>query len=683
MTGRARRAGAAAAALVCAIALASSCRGPEKADAPAASTPATPPPSILLVTLDTTRADAVGPEARGVETPAFNAVAARGRRFRYAYAAAPETLASHSTMMTGLYPAGHGVHENGRFLSPETPVLADQLRQRGYRTGAFVSAFVLAKRFGLARGFDVYDDELPGDASERASRDTTDRALAFLSSSPAGAPVFLWVHYFDAHAPYTPPAPFDRRYASDPYRGEVAAVDAQLARLLAAFDQRGSGSGVIVVADHGEGLGEHGEPQHGHLLYQPTMHVPLAVAGPGVRAGVSDTPVSTRRVYHTVLQWAGLPAGDGLQGDPHEVVLGEAMKPFLEYGWQPQVMAIEGAQKAIFAGRLELYDVAADPTESRDLAASQKPTAAVQRALADYPAPSPQAARAPDTLGDEARRKLASLGYVSASTPPVVRSDAPRPADMAPLFGVLEEASGLFVAGQYAKALPLFERILARDPFNVDAALRIATAHSALGHDAAALVAFDRAARLAPKSPDVPLYRALHEARGRDWARALPVLERVVAETPDRLPAVEALASIREREGRVADAVTLWQKVFTLRAGHAPELAHLGELAMQAQRSDVAIDAFERARTAPGSRVAPDLELGVLYLSVRRLDDARAALDRVPPSHPDYPMALFKRAQVSVLLKEPDRVARIAQARQHADGTTRELIARERMFQSP
>jgi len=335
-------------------------------------------PSILLVTLDTTRADAIGPEAKGIETPSFNAVAARGRRYRQAYAAVPETLPSHSSLMTGLYPGGHGVHENARYLPANLPVLADRLHQAGYRTSAFVSSFILARRFGLARGFDVYDDRLPEGSNERASRETTAAALADLRQ-PSGQPRFLWVHYYDAHFPYQPPEPFASRYRANPYLGEIAEMDEQLGRLIAAFDQIArSPVAIVIVADHGEGLGEHGELQHGSLLYQATMHVPLVIVGPGVEAGVNDRPVSTRRVYHTILDWAGVDSARSLLpksevGGPRseesaeEVVLGEAMKPFLEYGWQPQVMAIGNGYKAILAGKVETYDVAADPSESHNL----------------------------------------------------------------------------------------------------------------------------------------------------------------------------------------------------------------------------------------------------------------------------------------------------------------------------
>jgi choline-sulfatase len=637
-------------------------------------------PSILLVTLDTTRADAVGPDASGAQTPAFNALAARGRRFRHAYATAPETLPSHSSIMTGLYPGGHGVHENGRHLAQTHPVLAERLQRAGYRTAAFVSSFVLSRRFGLARGFDVYDDAMPAEQVERPATTTTDKALTWLARQ-SGGPLFLWVHYFEPHTPYAPPEPYRTRYREQPYLGEVAAMDEQLGRLVGAFDERATGPlAVVVAADHGEALGDHGESQHGHLLYQSTMRVPLVIVGPGVSAGASDTPVSARRIYHTLLDWAGQGTENSLRSDAREVVLGEAMRPFLSYGWQPQVMAVFGRQKAILAGRIEAYDVVADPAEARDLGSGTSMPAPMRQALEEYPVPSPGRAPAGDTLSDEAKRNLASLGYVGASAPPVVRRNAPRPADMAHLFDTIERASALFVAEQYAEVIPLLERIRTADPHNLDATLRLATAHSALGHEAEAIRAFKAAAGIAPQSSDVRTYLALHYARGRDWERAVPLLEQIVGESPERLPAVEALAVVRERQGRIEDAVRLRLQVYSMREPTPVESIRLGEMAMAVQQTPAAIEAFERARAAQGAAFSHDLELGVLYLAARRLDEARAALDRVPSSHSEYPMALFKRAQVSVLLNEPDRAARIERARQRADRTTRPLIANERLF---
>jgi arylsulfatase A-like enzyme/Tfp pilus assembly protein PilF len=639
-------------------------------------------PSILLVTLDTTRADAIGPDAKDVETPAFDAVAAGGRRFRQAYATVPETLPSHSSMLTGLYPAGHGVHENGRTLPATVPVLAGQLQRAGYQTSAFVSSFVLARQFGLARGFDLYDDQLPAGAEERLASATTDDAIMEVER-PSTQPRFIWVHYYDPHAPYAAPEPYRTRYAKHAYLGEIAYVDSQLGRLIDAFRAHaGADAAVVIAGDHGEGLGEHGEDTHGTLLYQPTMHVPLVIEGPGVTPGTSDVPVSARRIYDTVLDWAGLPSRHSLR-DPakegEEAVLGEGMKPFLEYGWQSQVMAVDGRLKAIEAGRIEAYDLAADPTEAHNLGARASLPARMRKALEDYPLPSLET-RAGEDLDAETRSRLASLGYISGGVAPVVRKGAPRPADMTALLPLIERASGLFSSGKYAEAIPVLDQIHAKDPYNLDAVLRLAVSHSSLGHEAKADALFDEARAIAPQSPDVPIYLALHYARTKDWTRAVPLLEHAMASGQDRLAVLETLADLRRRQGRPQDAVALLEKAYARRTPSAQDLVDLGALAMEAGNTAAAIAAFERARAQQGTAFAHDLELGVLYMDARRYQDAAAALDRVPSSNPAYPMALFKRAQVSVLLHEPDSAARIALAKKRADAITRPLIEREKLF---
>ena len=637
-------------------------------------------PSILLVTLDTTRADSIGPEARGVDTPAFNALAGKGRRYRYAYATTPQTLPSHASMMTGLYPAAHGVHENSRYLSANHPLLASKLRASGYRTAAFVSGYPLARQFGLATGFDHYDDAMEGGRSERSAQATTERALQYLQQHK-GPPVFLWVHYFDAHHPYQPPQPFRDQYRNAPYLGEIAAMDHELGRLLNAFALKaGQASAVLVVGDHGESLGEHGEAQHGNLLYQGTMRVPLLLVGPGISPAVIDTPVSIRRIFHTILDWAGEGTENSLRSERAEIVAGEAMNPFLNYGWQPQVMAVENGRKVILSGRLEVYDVMTDPAERNDLRSDASVSREMRQTLHDYPVPSPDAAAAAGKLSDESRRRLASLGYISAETKPVVRKDAPRPADMTSLFEILDLASGLFVREDYDRAIPLLNQILSKDPHNLSAALRLAAAHSALGHESKALEAFRIAEAIAPKSDDVKHYLALHHVRSGDWQKAAPLLEAVLVRFPDRLPALEALARIRERQERFGEAVVLLQRIHKMRTPTNGELLHLGALAMRTGNTPLALTSFEEARRIQGSSFENHLELGVLYLDAGRLKEAATALDRVAPREPGYPMALFKRAQVSALLREPDLPARIQLAGKHADTTTRVLIDRERLF---
>ena len=646
--------------------------------------PSPPPasrPSILLITLDTTRADSIGPDAKGVETPAFNTLAARGLRFTQAYASVPETLPSHSTIMTGVYPAAHGVHENARRLGADHPLLAERLAKAGYETAAFVSAYPLDRRYGLARGFEKYDDSFGEGRAERSAKETTDLALAHLQNRSATKPLFLWVHYFDPHYPYEPPEPFRSRYSGNPYGGEVASMDHEMGRLVTAFMAANPDGVALVTADHGESLGEHGEAQHGNLLYQGAMHVPLVIAAPGVAPGTINAPVSNRRIFHTVVDLAGLDKEGSLRNDEPEVVVGEAMKPFLNFGWQPQMMAIEGRLKAIRAGTIEVYDVIADSGETRDLSSDAELSRGVRQALRDYPVPSLKVQPVAQNISEDERQKLASLGYIGSEARPVIRPDAPRPKDMVHLFDDLDLASGLFERGAYAEAIPILEKIQQADPHNLMTALRLAAAHSALGRNDQALAAFRKAESIAPQSPDVRHYLAMHYARTGDWNRAVPLLEKVLAETPDRLPAIEAMAEARERQGRLDEALELRRRSISMKTPTAEELVRAGQLAMAVGNTPIALESFEKARAMQGDAFQHHLELGVLYLDTRRLDAARSSLDNVRPNHPAYAMALFKRAQVSALLREPDMAARIDAARRHADDTTRVLIERERLFQ--
>jgi arylsulfatase A-like enzyme/Tfp pilus assembly protein PilF len=653
-------------------------------DASETAGPPPAPPSILLVTLDTTRADSVGFESAAAETPNLDRLAARGVRFAHAYATAPETLPSHASMLTGLYPPEHGVHVNADALAAGTPLLAERLRARGYATAAFVSGAPLGRRFGLARGFDLYDDDFGHGAAERPAVATAGRALEWLGRGAAG-PVFLWVHFYDPHEPYEPPEPFRSRFPDDPYLGEIAAMDRELGRLLDGFGAR-AGSGavrVLVAGDHGEGLGEHGELRHGDLLYQGAMRVPLVAAGDGIAAGgVVDHPVSVRRVFGTVLAWAGEGRPGGLvplPGAPPETVLGEAMRPLLHYGWQPQVMAIAGSTKVIHAGGFEIYDLAADPAEAHDLAGRAELPAELRRALRDYPLPADDPDGGPAFAGEDLEA-LASLGYVGWQGRAPRRDDAPRPRDMTHLFDDLELGSSLFVRGEYRLAIPVFARVFEEDPYNLMIALRLAVAHSGLGHDLEALVWFQRARGIAPGSSDVDHYLALHHLSAGRPAEAEPLLERVLAASPDRLPALEALAGIRERQGRTGDAIRLLERAVALEPRPAANLVRLGDLRMARGDTAAAIVAFERARDLQDDAFPRHLELGVLYLAARRLAEAAESLDRVPPDHPGYPMALFKRAQVGVLLGEPDRARRVRLAAERADPTTRELIENEPLF---
>jgi arylsulfatase A-like enzyme/tetratricopeptide (TPR) repeat protein len=346
-------------------------------------------PSVLLVTIDTLRADHVGAYGAETRTPTLDALAAEGTTFDEAMATVPLTLPSHTSILTGLYPPHHGVRHNAVFrLDAKTETIAERFQAAGYATGAVIGADVLSHSFGLAQGFDQYDDRVDGARAgeagfaERKATAVTDAALAWLTQEPR--PFFLWVHYYDVHGKYDPPEPYRSQAGKNLYDGEVAYVDHELGRLLDGLRaaNRLSHTVVAVTADHGEGLGEHGEPSHSYLIYDSVLHVPLILKGPGVPQGARVAKVvSNAALAPTLLALAGLPPLPKLDvADLAPVWKGQDREPGwayaetlagqLDFGWAP-IYAIRGEhEKWIQAPRPEWYDLAQDPHELRDLLAS-------------------------------------------------------------------------------------------------------------------------------------------------------------------------------------------------------------------------------------------------------------------------------------------------------------------------
>lgn len=642
-------------------------------------------PAILLITLDTTRADRLGIESEMVQTPFLSALAKRGAYFSQAYASTPTTLPAHASMFTGLYPADHGIRENGRRVSDKLELLAPLLQKLNYKTAAFVSGYPLAAQFGLARGFEHYDDAFVDAAEERVAKDTTDAALKHLQEGEAAD--FIWVHYFDAHAPYEPPEPFRTEYADDLYAGELAYMDVQIGRLVAAFEAQYAErpKRIIVAGDHGEGLGDHGEDLHGNLLYQGTMRVPLLLAGDDIAPALVDHAVSTRQIFDTVFQWAGGSADRGLLDSESGPVIAEALKPYLQYGWQPQYMAVFDGIKLIQAGDVQVFDVLSDPLEARDLFGTVDLAPELQGALSAY------AARALDEpeesieqqtpLSQKTVDRLASLGYVGSSGRPVLREVAPNPRDMVHLFKDLDIASGHFTHRRYASANRIFTKILQEDPYNFMAAMRLAVSHSVTNQPGKAQSYFERAREINPVSIDLRHYHAMHYLKYKQWREAEPLFESVLQEMPDRLPALQGLTSIYLQQGNPDRALVLLERMVEIKDQPGREWVQIGQLKMRKGNTDAAIEAFEKARSLLAEKFTQQLELGVLYLADRQFAKAAASLDRVNRRHPNFAMALFKRAQASVLLKESDSTAKVRRAWQQGNSTTRQLIAAEKLFQ--
>jgi choline-sulfatase len=461
------------------------------------------PLSVLLVTLDTTRADRIGCYGRTqAATPHLDALAARGVVFRQAYTHAPLTCPSHASLLTGRLPTRHGVRDNGGYvLAPEIPTVAERFQAAGHRTGAFVSAFVLDRRFGLARGFGTYHDRVPpgraadqGDPSHRAVRaeETVGRAMEWLSAAPV-QPFFLWVHLFDPHHPYEPPEPFASRFRADAYDGEIAYLDAQLGRLLDAAAARGAL--VAVMGDHGEGLGDHQEVTHSYFVYSNTQRVPFLLSLPGhVPSGASvDGVVRGVDLAPTLLDLAGLPAlaeTDGTSlvpwltgrsdGDAGPAYL-ESYHPRFWWGAQELLGLRAGRWLFIEAPRPELYDVAADPAEKTNLAASRPAELeALRGRLRAFNAGGPPAAAG--KVDAETARNLRALGYVGAGPAPAAGA-LPDAKDNGPVLEAVTRGHELLERGRTAEALVQFEQALARNPRSASVRGRVAETLLRLGRN--------------------------------------------------------------------------------------------------------------------------------------------------------------------------------------------------------
>ena len=415
--------------------------------------------SVVIVTLDTTRADYLPMYGSGiVQTPAMDRLAREGVVFDRAESVAPLTLTAHTSLFTGLYPPRHGVRDNAAApLTADHPTLAEILHGQGWHTAAFVGASVLAADRGLSRGFDVYDDggtAQAGRSPRRPANEVIDGALAWLFAA-SESPFLLWVHLYDAHAPQSPPDEYRRAYPADQYSAGIAFADSQLGRLLDALDRQPSTRDTIVVVagDHGESLGDHGEFEHGIFLYESALHVPLVVRAPDVRRGHIQDLVSLVDVTPTVLGLLGIRsvASDGVSlvaslcgrdGPATRWVYAESMYP-RHFGWSALRAMRDTRYKFIEAPRPELYDLDADPFEDHNLASVQPDVVARMRARLGALDTSAKAAdpRSSREVPAALRARLMSIGYVSGAASPAA-GEAPDPKDFIQLFNAVRHHEG-------------------------------------------------------------------------------------------------------------------------------------------------------------------------------------------------------------------------------------------------
>jgi arylsulfatase A-like enzyme/thioredoxin-like negative regulator of GroEL len=539
------------------------------------------PPSIVLVSIDTLRADHVGAYgAKTAATPNLDQLAADGVVFLDALTPVPVTLPAHASMLTGLLPHRHGVRDNGLYRLPaDVPVLAQALADGGYDTAAVVAAAVLDRQFGLDRGFRTYDDAVSGAAglaiAERPAAAVTDAALA--AAGRLKPPFFLFVHYYDPHAAYRPPAPFAERFAAQPYDGEVAYADAEVGRLRRELLARGlpKESVFAVTSDHGEGLGDHGEATHGPFLYQSTLHVPLLVVAPGRWPGRRRASglVSSIDITPTLLALAGLSAPPNLDGrDLAALVRRDATSPrtlpletefaLNAYGWAPLVGLTDGALKWIGAPEEELYDLRSDPGEGRNLAAARsEETRRLVRAWKKTVTEDRRSFPASGSEAQDAERlaRLQSLGYVAGSRAGGPREGLPDPKKVIGSLELVNEARRLIGDRRYDEAVARLDRARKESPRNVSALVLTGVAQLQAGRPQAAAAPLRRAAEIAPANADAPFNLGLVMLALGDAPHAEEAFRRTLALQPRYHDAAVNLVDLLLQTGRTADARTAFE----------------------------------------------------------------------------------------------------------------------------
>ncbi|MGE5278845.1 MAG: sulfatase-like hydrolase/transferase, partial [Acidobacteriota bacterium] len=581
---------------------------------------------VVLISVDTLRADHLPVYGyRGVSTPAFDALAKDSIVFENAVSHVPLTLPSHVTILTGLLPFQNGVRDNlGYRLDATRPTLAAFLAERGYSTGAAVSAVVLDHSTGVAQGFGFWDDRIEGTAPgqalgqvQRAGGETERRLEAWIAAQTSGKPLFALLHLYEPHTPYEPPEPFRTRYAKSPYDGEIAAADEIVGRFVAFLKGRGLYERALIVflSDHGEGLGEHGEDEHGILLYRSAIHVPLFLKLPkgalaGSRAG---SPAGLDDVFPTIAAAIGQKPPAGLAGaslldlargraqEGARTIYSETLYPRYHFGWSDLASLTDDRHHYIEAPRPELYDWREDPGEKTDLSAGLPP--AFRKLRVELSAMS-RPLQAPGASDPETVKKLASLGYIGQASAPAGEKNLPDPKDRIGSLQNLKDANHLADLHRDAEAIAMLRRFAADNPRMLDAWESLARILRRSGHPEEAIEALERADRLAPGTPQIVMGLADVNLEAGRFAKARALAE--AARALGSSGVEEELAAIALAEGDVAAA----QKHALSARAQSPEgrlpLLLLGRVAARQGRWDAALSSLDGALSIEQeSRAAP------------------------------------------------------------------------------
>ncbi len=593
-------------------------------------------PNLLLVSIDTLRADHLGCYGyAAARTPTLDALAASGLRFAQATTVMPLTLPAHSSLLTGTFPAHHGVRDNGGFyLGDQETTLAEVLREKGYRTGGFVGAFVLDSRWGIAQGFERYFDDFDlsryegvgMDAVQRRGDEVVAKALEWLAAERE-RPFFAWVHLYDPHTPYDPPEPYRSQFPATlegAYDGEIAWSDALVGRLLAALreDGRLESTVLVVVGDHGESLGEHREQTHGFFVYDATVHIPMIMAGPRVPARAVAEQVRIVDVMPTALDLLGVPVPKAVQGKSllplargeslGLLAVSESWYPRYHYGWSELKALRDGRYKLIDAPRRELYDLARDGGELADGAAADPARSdALAKALRDTLAglTSASAAKGPQSIDPEAEERLQALGYLGGGGSRRNLEERPRgdPKDKIGLYNLLKRAGQSSVEGRVDEAIAQVREALRADPEIVEAHVLVGNFQSKAGRLEEAVRAYRQALLLDPEHQGAVFSLALAYKKMGRLDEALAGFGRAQQLDPRATKPLWQLADLDMRRGRFAEAEKVLEEGLARKVDRPSFLLKLGECYLEMKRWD---DAEKRLRAALALR--PDLA-GVHY----------------------------------------------------------------------
>ncbi len=647
--------------------------------------------NLLLVTLDTTRADRIHAYGfQGVDTPNLDRLAADGVLFDHAVSPAPLTMPAHSTLFTGKSPPSHGVRDNGGFyLGDQETTLAERLKATGFRTGGFIGAYVLDSKWGFSQGFDTYFDDFDLTKEQSLSLATiqrpgnvvADKALEWLGSI-GDSRFFAWVHLYDAHSPYEPPEPFKSQYANRPYVGEIAFADSQVGRLLAFLDDHDltRRTVVVVMGDHGESLGEHGEGTHGFFVYESVLHVPLLIRAPYARLHgrrVEDV-VRGIDVLPTALDLLGVDSKDRFEGKSVTPLLSgstldmgldaysEAVYPKFHFGWSDLRALRAGRYKFIAAPRPELYDIDQDPHEAKNLYEARKALGdrmAGQLEELEREMTSRVSAKSPAVeLDPDARGRLAALGYVGTFVTTATNGDRSLladPKDKIQLFNLMTNARELsrekkdsdegikalqevtrqdpnvidawFMLGNeyfkrrdYPRAIDNYKRALSLKPDYDLVVINMANAYRGMGKDEEAMVGYRRFMELDPKNAQIRYETAQILIDAERLDEAATELNEALRLEPKLAAARNALGVVRFKRGDTAGAERDVRAAIDLQAD--VRLAHFNLALLAESRGDLraAIEEYRREIELHPSSFKAQFNLGKLY---EKLGDRQAQLD--------------------------------------------------------